>query len=72
MGEKRQDNRRFPGGMRSGDERMQNLLVTAMDAIEDANGQPGVLEIVIVEGLVLNHVNWSDMKNRTKNADGRG
>jgi hypothetical protein len=41
--------------MRSGDKRAQNLLVTAMNAIEDTNSQPGVMQPDGVERIVMLH-----------------
>jgi hypothetical protein len=41
--------------MRARDKRAQDLLVSAMDAVEDADGQPGVMQADIVEGMRLLH-----------------
>ena len=34
---------------------LHNLLVTAVDSIKDANGQPGILQVNFVERTVMLH-----------------
>jgi hypothetical protein len=42
--------------VRSGDKLVQNLLVAAMNAVEDTYSQPGILEVEIIKGMILQHV----------------
>jgi hypothetical protein len=34
---------------------LEDLLVTAMHAIEDTNGQPGIFQVYFIERVVMSH-----------------
>jgi len=70
---KRQNNGGIAGGVRPENKRVQNLLVAAVNAIEYADGQPGVLDGETVERMIVIHNDMMDEIIRTRNdADERG